>query len=63
MALSTDQHLKVEKVGKTWVARYDGVTICACSTKKAAEQNAEFLMKNMPNAHWRALVRPASRLL
>jgi hypothetical protein len=53
---TTDKHLKVEKVGKVWRATYDGKTICSCRTKRATEQNAEFIMRTMPRETWRALV-------
>jgi hypothetical protein len=54
--MTTDRHLKIEKLGKVWRATYDGVTICSCSTKHATECNAEYLMRHMPAATWRALV-------
>jgi hypothetical protein len=58
--LSTDTKVRIEKVGKVWRAVYAGpngdATICACNTKSATEINAEFIMRTMPPAMWRALV-------
>lgn len=55
--MTTDKHMTIEKVGKTWRAQYDGLTICSCSTRRATEQNAEYLMTHMQAETWRALVR------
>ncbi len=56
--MNTDRHLKVEKIGKTWRATYDGVTICATMSRSSCEANAEYLMQRMQPAVWRALVAP-----
>ena len=56
MAMISDRHLTIEKVGKVWVAKFDGKTIASCMTKQAAIQNAEFVMRRMPAPMWRALV-------
>ncbi len=58
--MATDKHLAIEKIGKVWRATFDGVTICACSTKRATEANAEYLMNNMHPQTWRALVTKQS---
>ena len=56
--MSTDKNLAIEQRSKkVWVARYNGVTICACSTKRATEANAEFLMQNLERETWQALVK------
>jgi len=54
--MTTDKHLKVEKIGQVWRATYDGVTICSCNTKRATVQNAEFIMRTSSPAMWKALV-------
>ena len=54
--MTTDRHLKIEKIGKVWRATYDGVTICATNTKSSCVANAEYLMQHMQPATWRALV-------
>lgn len=58
--LATNTKIRLEKVGKVWRALYAGpngdVTVCACNTKRATEINAEFIMRTMPLATWRAFV-------
>lgn len=58
--MTTDKLLKIEKIGKVWRALYTGpngaVTLCSCATKRATEQNAEYLMSHMHPEVWKALV-------
>jgi hypothetical protein len=52
--------MTIEKIGKVWVAKVNGVTICSCSTKAATEANARYLERNMTNEVWRALCEAPS---